>query len=90
MSETPYAVQRRLAREAALQANFPKALRLYTKALRKHRAGVDPDDLEEVYTSRAVCLLELGKYQEAAQEAQLAITARPSYAKVEHCCGSAA
>lgn len=71
--DTSYAAYRKRAKEAFLQGKFEKAFKLYGKAGKKWKRGVDPDNLEEVYVSRAVCCLGLNRYNDAITETDKAI-----------------
>jgi tetratricopeptide (TPR) repeat protein len=79
---TSYSSYRLKAKEAFSQAKFERALKLYAKAIKKHKLGIDPDNLEEVYVNRAVCFLGLLKYEKAIIEADLAIKCNPEFSKV--------
>ncbi len=79
--KSPYSKYRRKAKEAFSQAKFQKALGYYEKALKKHNPGSDPSDLEQVHTSRAVCLIGLDQFDEAIKEADLAIKCNIYFSK---------
>lgn len=80
--ETPYSSYRQKAKDAFNNAKFEKALKLYAKAIKKHRPKIDPNNLEEVYVNRAICYLGLFKYEEAVIEADLAIKCNQYFSKV--------
>lgn len=81
-TETKYTHYREKAREAFKQSKYEKALKLYEKALKKHKPGIDLANLEQVHVSRAVCLLELKEYEKAVRETDKAIELNDQFAKV--------
>lgn len=84
MTGSAYEEYRKKAKNAFLETKFEKALKYYAKALKKHRAGVDEGNLEEVHVSRAVCFLGLDKYEEAIRECDAAIHINSLFSKVLH------
>lgn len=81
-NETAYAASRRKAKAAFLEAKFESAIKLYNKAIQKHDSSKDPEDLEQVFTSMAVCYLGLHKYEEAIKMTDNAIKLNSSFSKV--------
>lgn len=82
MTTSSYEYYRKKAKEAFFETKFEKALKYYGKALKKHRQGVDEDNLEEVHVNRAVCFLGLDKYEESIEACNEAIAINSQFSKV--------